>query len=277
MADPIMVYPLVASWRFFISSESLGGNRVYLESSVGLSVPSEQLPKIGDPWDIDYPNVTLKSIEVTFLNDNPNCGKQYNCSYDGVPYNQQAQIQEEKLLITVDVGGEMRAFEPKGSLWKWVGTGTIISSQNLSKRVVIANIRMYRPVKDFDDYMRTVMSCAGKLANHEFHGFPIGTVLFLGANMSEFKNRFGFRRWNAELLFAVKSCTGLISNGTANADGWTYDLREDGNSGIVDGWDRPYIPGSPNKYMYEYTNFGPLFSQQQLGDDENLFQPYPNK
>jgi len=278
MADPIMVYPLVQSWRFYTSSDSLGGTRVYLEHAAGLSagVVAEQLPKIGDAWDSNYENVTLKSIEVTFLNDNPNCGKRYTCIYDGVPYSQTPAVQEDKLLLNIDIGGEMRAFEPRGTMWKWEGTGTPIVNQNISKRVVMANIRMYRPIKSANDYMRVVMTCAGKLADHEFHGFPIGTVLFLGANLSEFKNRNGFKRWNAELLFAVKSCTGRISSGVANTDGWTYDLREDGNAGIVNGWDRP-IQGTPVKYLYEYANFGPLFSEQQLGDDEDLFQPYPSK
>jgi len=272
MTDPISVIPLVAQWSFSISDTSLGGTRAFREGTH--STPT-YLPKIGDAWDTEYTNVTLKSIETSYIEDNDNCGRKFICTYNGLPYTQQAIINTDLLPRTMDIGGEMRAWEPRGNLWKWASNGNVISNQNLSRRVVIVNYRMYRTVKDFNEYTVAMINIAGKINAQDFHGFPVGSVLFLGPNMSEFKNKIGATRWRAELLFSIKSCTGRLSSGVANADGWTYDLREDGNVGYINGWDRPVIPGSPDTYLYEYADFAPIFETSQLGQDENLYDPLP--
>jgi hypothetical protein len=281
MADPIMVYPLVSQWHFNSSVDSLSGTRVYLDGSAKSilnGITQVELPRLGDEWDDDYPNITCKSIDTTYLNDNDNCPKKFICAYDGIPYTQTAVSgNENDLPKNVSIGGENRAFEPKNNLWKWASNNDNIVHQNISKRTIVANINIVRIVKDFDEYMKTVFGIAGKINQEIFLGFPVGTVLFIGANMSEFRNKIGSKRWSAELVFQVKSVNGRINSGVDNADGWTYSLREDGKVGYIGGWDRPYIPGSPKIYLYDYAIFNPLFEGHQLGDSENMYPVIPDK
>jgi hypothetical protein len=290
MADPVMVYPLVSQWHFLVTQDSVSGVRVYLDGSAGLNVTQVELPKIGEQWDDDYQYVTCKSVDTSYLNDNDNCPKKYICAYDGVPFTQTAiSGNENDLPKTVSIGGENRAFEPKSGTWKWESDGEPISNQNLNLRTVVANISISRVVKDFDGYMQTVFKLAGRINSEKFLGFPVGTVLFVGANMSEFKNRMGSKRWMADLNFQAKSCNGRIETGVANADGWTYSVREitgtkPKTDSWINGWDRPYIPANPSgtpptikTYLFLYSSFTELFEGNQLGDDENLYQPIPSK
>jgi len=268
IGESVQVYELVEQWRFSISASSVSGTRVYLDSDASLGTSRVALPNIGDVWDLDYGNVTLKTIDVTYLNDNDNCGRKYVCNYDGLPYTQTSIVQSsDDFPRSVDVSGEFITWEPKGNIFQW-GSDDSVTKQAVFKHVATATFRIARVVKDFDDYMHDVAGKVNRVNAANFLGFPAGTVLFIGANMTEFNNRVGFKRWRADLNFVFRTVTGDLRDGY---DGWNYFLRNDTGK-----FDSIYNANDLTN-LYELIHFDTLFEGHALGDSEDLFNAFPDK
>jgi len=264
-------YALMEQWQFTITSSGATGTRVYLDTNLTLASSSkENIPKIGDSWSDDYPDIVVKSIAVTYINNAEECGKKIVCTYGPRSIEMEVSPQsEDDLLKNVTVSGEFISWEPKGSSYYWLGTDPHETvKQPIFYNISKASIQMYRVIKDFDAYMAVVMSIVNTVNIEEFLGFPAETVLFTGANCSEFKNRSGFKRWKVELLFTVRSCTGDYTDGN---DGWNFTLRED-----TGGFEKP-VTELLDAPLYNSVYFNPLFTSDPLGDDEDLFEAYPSQ
>ena len=274
VGETVQVYELTQQWRFTVSANSISGTRIYLGTNASLSTELVDLPNIGDEWSDDYPNVTLKTIDVTYINDNDNCGKRYVCSYDGTPYEQTAVIQDsDEFPRNVSVSGEFIVWEPKDNIFKW-GSDLTVADQVVFKHVATATFRIVRVVKDFDDYMYDVAKLLNKVNGDTFLGFPAGTVLFNGANMTEFRNRVGSRRWRAELTFTFRTVTGdfgIPDEGQAPRDGWNYFMRND--TGKFDS----IFNANDNSNLYSLEDFTDLFEGHALGSAEDLFNAFPDQ
>jgi len=271
---PVQVYLLTEGWNFSVSTTSISGTRVYLETDQDLvGVTKVDLPRVGSPWDDDYPNVTLKTIDKTLVANSEQCGYKHTCTYDGVPFGQEAVplAKETDVPRSVEVGGEYITWVEPGTngAWYWL-SDTAKVEQAMSRIVALANFRMYRVIKneDIDEYMVTVMGIVNKLNDKDFLGFPKEMVMFTGSSMSEFKNRTGDKRWRVELNFSVRSVT---RNFTAGNDGWNWILRIDKGT-----WDKPW-KNLPTSNIYPLGDFSTLFATHALGADENLFQVTPEK
>uniref|UniRef100_A0A6H1ZXT0 Uncharacterized protein n=1 Tax=viral metagenome TaxID=1070528 RepID=A0A6H1ZXT0_9ZZZZ len=269
IGDGIQVYSLVEQWRFFVSASSVTGTRVYLDESAALPAPATltMLPNIGDTWDDDYTNVTLKTIDISYVDNNDNCPKKYVCNYDSVPSVQTAvPLSADDLPIYVDVSGEQISWVPPKGTFEWASDNSECS-QVIFKQVSLATVRMYRVVKTFDVYMATVMALAGKVNATAWRGFYPRTVMFQGANMTQFLNRLGQKRWKAELIFCARSVTKELGDWT---DGWNFIVREENGN-----WDQPRQKVTTDR-LYASVDFTPLFEVDELGDEEDFFQAFPD-
>jgi len=270
--DPTIVYALTQNWSFTISDSGVIGTRVYLETTAAMPVASTTLPKLGSTWDSDYPFVTLKTITITYINDNDNCGRLFTCSYDGSPYTQTAEpLSSEELPKNVSVTGELVSWEPTKSSYKWLDGVAV--AQPVFVQVANAEITVTRVVKDFDAYMAQVFFCTNLCNDSELFGFPEGALMFAGADMTEFKNKMGNKRWKADLKFVARKCQGDIAAGASDPDGWgwTFQLREDTGK-----WDEPKLQPA-GKALYAVTDLTVLFETDSLGDLEDLYETVPRQ
>jgi hypothetical protein len=266
--ETLQVYPQTSQWQFSVSYDGSSGTRVYLDTDKVLTATKVPLPNIGDAWDTNNPSLTLKSITTTYIRDNPNCGRLFTCSYDGVPITQSSVlIGEDDLPKSVSIGGENWAWEPKEDTFTWRSSGDPVRKQMISKRVVLGNITIQGVVRDFDEYLGLVMEIAGGFNEQKFRGLPIGTVLFQGADFTEFRNRTNQKRWRVALNFVVRKCTG---NFTDMKDGWNFILNESTGE-----WDEPLDPAG--NVMLLNVDFTPLFSGLYSDEEETLYTAFPNQ
>lgn len=271
-ATQLEVYLLTERWGFQTGIAGLSGTRTYLDTTADLGVSKVGLPKLGDAWDSDNTNITLKNIEVNLLSDRDTCGKKYFCTYDGQPFGQTATpLSDDDVPRSVEVGGEYLTWVEPSSGSFYFKSDNVKVEQAMARQVSFSNFRMYRVISNsfIDDYMVTVMGMVNKLNDTSFVGFPSEMVMFTGANMTEFKNRIGALRWRVELNFSARSVTRNFTNGN---DGWNYILRDSTGT-----WDKPVIGIAGTEGIYPTANFKLLFNTHALGSDENLFQVIPAK
>lgn len=270
-AVPIDVYLLRERWGFHTGTTGLGGVRTYLDTTADLGVAKVPLPKMGDAWDSDNTNITLKDMDIELLSGSETCGKKYILTYDGQPYGQTAvPLSDDDVPRTVETGGEYLTWVEGGDGSFYWPSDSAKVQQAMARQVSLANFRMYRVISNsfIDDYMVVVMGMTNKLNNSSFVGFPAEMCMFTGTNMTEFKNRAGALRWRVELNFSARSVT---KDFTAAKDGWNFILRQSNGK-----WERPIIGGGPAS-IYPTANFKLLFNAHALGSDENLFQVIPAK
>lgn len=268
LGDSIDVYALVQQWSMTISAESIEGTRVYMED-VGQSMPDGSskttLPKLGDSWDSDYLNLTLKTITVTYILDNDNCPRKFVCNYNGVPFTQMAEpLSADDLPKNIEIGGEFNSWEPKLNTWKWASDDAPINKQVLNRRIALLTIRITRVIRDFDTYTELCSILINHVNDVELLGFPTETLLFNGANLYEFRNRAGQKRWKVDLQFVARFVTGNPA-----ADGWNYQLRDTDGS-----WDKA-INVATGHSTYLSASLESLFETDALGDDEDLYNQWP--
>lgn len=285
IGDSIQVYPLMENWSFNITQSGITGKRTYLECADGLTgVTAEALPTIGTKWDDDYPTCTCKSIDVTYVQNNENCGRKYVCSYDSSAFVQSEEIAADDLPINVMISGSHVAIEPFTNLdannkktndityyWNWDSDNAGVH-QSIGKMFGICNIKFTRVVDDAANYVKRCLKYVGYVNEGVFFGFTSGMVLFEGVELFQFKNKFGNTRWKAQLSFAVKNVTNNFTEYQKN--GWNYMLRKDGK-GDVTKWDKP--KDKDGKYMYSGKDFDALLNEGKLTKGENEFNKFPVK
>jgi hypothetical protein len=272
VGNPIAAYTLVSNWRFTTTASGISGTREYIESADMTSVTgatASVVPKIGDAWDTTYTAVTCKSIEIRYLGDNENCPKIYVCSYDDTPVTQTEQpVGEDDLPRSMSITGELISWEPKPGTWKWKGTG-LDCNQPIYRHVSTEEIVVTRVIKDIDDYNSHLFGAVNKTNNYTLWGFQHGSLLFVGADITEFRNRAGAKRWKVDLKFVARKVLDPIDAGS-NTWGWNTQLNEDTGK-----WDSPWFNGAT--YLYPEWDFSELFTKCPLGSDENLYQIIPKK
>ena len=257
------VYELVEGWNVTIGASGDSATRTFLETDADLPGSTKvPLPKIGDSFDDDYENLTLKTISVSIFGGNANCGKKYTCNYDSTPFMQiSALMSEDELPRSVEIGAEFIVWEPRTWSSTWETDGAPLK-QPIHRTVAHMIIKVSRIIHAFDEYTNIVAKAVQKINNDTFLSIPAGMLKFEGATYTEFKNRAGFDRWRVELTF---DCRMVTRNFAPNMDGWNFQLREDNGE-----WDKP-LP-----LLYTSTDFQELYSGN-LGDDEDLFNTIPDK
>lgn len=257
------VYELVEGWHVSIGATGNSATRVFLETDADIPGSTRvPLPKIGDSFDNDYENLTLKTIDISIFGGNPNCGKKYTCNYDSQPFLQLSyDVSEDELPGSVEIAAEYIVWEPKTNIYTYATDGKSVV-QPVQRIVAHMIIKRSRIIKSFDEYTNIVAKTVHKINNDTFLGIPAGMLKFEGATYTQFKNKAGFDRWRVELTFDCRMVTRTFA---ANQDGWQFGLRDDNGQ-----WDRLV----PNLYLE--TDFKNLYSGN-LGDDEDLFNTIPDK
>ena len=259
------VYLLTRNWGVDINaSRGNSATLTYLETDQDIPGSTRvQLPKLGDSYSDDYPDMTLKNIHYGLLNGNPNCGKLYTCTYDSEPWMQtSAETNLDLLPKSIDISADYLKFYPNIGLASWTSDGEDVVDP-LQILEAHMRIRVTRVIKNFDDYTILVFQTIKRINNATFLGIPAGMVRFEGATYNLFKSRSGADRWNVELTFDCVSRTGTFTAGT---DGWQYQLRKDTGA-----WD---TVNNMQGLTYQEADFTELFTGD-LGDDEDLFNTDP--
>lgn len=278
----IPVVQIVQSFVFEMYKDGQRGIRNYVDASVRPDATSENLPAIGSGWDDDYPDCRLRNIRVTYIDDNDNCGRKFECTYDtqdlddaqdqtnegGIPVTNDVN----KLASTIDAGAEMVTWEPYDKsadveavnpLWvptHFWGSDSEDVKQLVFKRVVTASFSVERIISDakMDDFLELSFSLQGKLNNSSFFGQPAGTCLYQGCQLQSYLSQFGIsnkKKWKGMLTFVYKSVTGTTGAGN---DGWNFILREENGE-----WDKPVMnhpPAGSDGFLYEDGDFDELMT-----------------
>lgn len=276
----VTVKALMENWSFSIKSSGTNGTRVYLEDAGGTTT----LPQIGDAWSADYPYVTLKETTITYLQNSPDCPRKFTCYYDGTNWIE-ALVSPDELPTSLEASGEFISYKPfsgYGSTFFWYNTINPPAEptkvdQMLYKNIGVITFKLQRTVKDIDDYIAKITPLLCKTNDAEFRGFPVGTVLFSGANTYQYTNKWGAWRWKSELMFVFRKIKAAQGVGQTEVemvpDSWNYILREDTGK-----FDRPvYCSGSlgqdPKTYLYQQASFEPLFAGPEDTEDELIENP----
>jgi hypothetical protein len=240
----LQVVPLTKSWTFSIDEAGQRGTRLYLEASYHPSPggTAVALPCIYDKWSTDFPLCLARNISVRHLGDNDLCGREFTVTYDSRASDfsqgqtndagQTVGANEFDFPLSADVNAEVTAWEkPNGAAatWFWSDTGDPIEGQPIFKFSCGAEIKLLRVIyaNKLDDFFKLSLEYVGKVNDDVFLGIPEGLLLYRGANLTEFRDLNGAKRWRAELVFALRVVKGdlAVTAGTQN-DGWNYILRE---------------------------------------------------
>ena len=268
---PTQGYLLVGGWKFEINADGATGTRVYLHTDEVL--PNSTLvniPKIGDSWDEDWPDVVVKSIDVGYY-ESELCGQKITVNYGPRTISFEIQGQSaDDLLKNVDVAGEALAVKSQNQVFRWEGdtSDNKYVKQDLYLTIAKGSIRMFRIIKSFNSYMRTVFERVNTVNQDNILGFPSEMLRFNGVSCQEFRDRSGFKRWRVELVFEIRSVTG---NFTAGKDGWNYVFRE-----TTGQWQKVKNE-STDEGLYKLADWDELFAGDPLGDNEDLFNAIPEQ
>ncbi len=129
--------------------------------------------------------------------------------------------------------------------WYWLSTPGEEVQQELSRIVVLGGIRIQK-IKTSDSFWSDSQSVLGKVNNVEFEDCPVGTLLFLGLEATEFWDSDDWHRYRVTYHFKFRSVTGGSGvAGQDEQDGWNYVYRAS-----TAGWDIP----SPTSLEFLYGN-----------------------
>jgi hypothetical protein len=291
MSDPIEVVPVMESWQINIEEYSVSGTRTYIEDLDGDDPLREELPRIGSSWDTtDYSNLLLVGMVITYVadyyeDDDNRCARKFVCNYSGSTNLQQADaLSQEDLPISMSVGAQITSFEPKPAdgVWKWLSDDEPVD-QVIGHREAITNITAERVLASttLNEYHRMCSDKAGKLNSTGFKigsegtfTYGRGSVIFDGADFTEYRNSHGAKRYKVSLKFTLRRVTFDDSEPADefdSKDGWCYLIRDDTGE-----WDIPYTQVGASKLpIYKFTSFSELFTMAPLGDDELSIVPMP--
>ena len=280
----VPVVQLTQNFNFEMHESGQRGTRVFVDASVRPDLSSEDLPAIGSGWSDDYSGCRLRNIRVTYIQDNDNCGRRFECVYDTQSNDDSNALTNQsgagvtndvtKLACQVDAGSDSVTWEPweepsasrfpTGTKFthKWTaapGAGQDVK-QLVFKRTITGQFSVERIIKDskFRDWLEKSWSKTGKLNDAEFFQFPAGTLLYTGCQMAKTWTQFGTstkREWKGNLIFIYKSVTG---SPTAGLDGWNWILREDTGE-----WNKPQmktVPAGQSGFLYESADFSELLT-----------------
>jgi hypothetical protein len=275
--ESLSVYKLIQEWSFTVTETGITGTRVFLENLGQLpGAETQQLPTIGTEWGPNYPEVTAKVINSTYMDDKECNGRKFVVQYNGAPAIISALVGNDDLPVSVDVGGELIAVEPWATddtgniteyLWSWDSDGGLVK-QPVFFHQGIANIRFTKVVASAEDFVKLSMTYVGHVNEGTFFSFPTGWVLYEGASLYQFKNKMGFNRWKAELHFSVRN----VTDDAGEFNGWNFVLRKDADVAEAK-WDRPVDP--KGNYLYSALDFDNLLGSMPLSDNEDYFNDFP--
>jgi len=254
-----------------VAASGTSGVRKFIQTTQTLSGTQGYLPKIGDSWDDNYIEVTLKSIDIEMID---NCGTtKYVCSYDSTPFNQYSVVQiSDDLPASIDIGGQFEVWKPVSESWKWFGTDPVeYVTQEIVKKSVTGSIKLSRVIKNLDAYNGIVASLVNKVNGGTFRGFPEETCMFTGAQETEFISRAGTKRWKSDMVFEILMCRNYTDPPDPTIYGWNNILNK--TTGL---YQRP-VEVAHLLSLYELADFDSLFSSGALGDQEDMYQSIPKQ
>jgi len=274
IGTPVEAYTMVRDWELEIAnSGGMTGVRSYIEASGMASVTGATktvVPKIGDAWSTVYSSLTCKRIRIKYLTDNDNCPRTFVCYYDDIQNIQLGEtVGKDDLPRTITTTGELVSWEPSNNKWQWLSDNKECQ-QPLFRFCCTQEIIVTRTIKDMDKFNGYVWDCINHTNDTEIWGFPQGSVLFEGADFTEFRNRGGNKRWKVDLKFLARKVSGSIAVGSADW-GWNTTMRDDTGE-----WDTGNLAATGEK-LYSTKVFDNLFDSCGLGSDETLYQVMPEQ
>lgn len=248
---PIQVCEMVNGYKLVLNEDGHSGTRRYVDASYLPDEDSQELPDIGDSWDDNYPNLRLTNIDITYLNNDDNCPRIYDCSYASKPDSSSIFADEEDFPTSISAGFEFISVKATTGKWKWNSDSAAVADTTMIyKNTSTFNIAMRRTIKDLKEFMTTQIAICGKLNSEVFYGFPIGQVMYMGCDAEETRTPYlNSRRWNITLNFAVRR---VPYTGESDGKGFNWIWREDKN--IFD------APKNGTSGIYEYASFKKLLS-----------------
>lgn len=264
MPDPIVspqVYELTEQWNVtWDYNGSMTGTRVFLETDADLDVSKVPLPIIGEFFDINYRNITLKNISVTLVSGSKDCGRKYVCSYDANPYLQGTGVLPlSELPIMSEVAGEVVSYVPDDGIWVWKSDGEDIKDLPFYYIASHNMLSITRVCSDFDVYNKLCESMVNQVNLLKFREYEKETVMFNGCNLTPFYNKTGKLRWKADLKFTTRIIT---KDPVPGNDGWNWIIRDSTGD-----FDKPHVTGNPAQFIYDLIDFTPLFTSDALVDE----------
>lgn len=246
----IQGYKLIEGWNKVTTQTGTTASKVYLVGVTLTDVDLEDIPNVGDPWSSasSDASLTCKSISITYLPDCSTATK-YTCNFDTTPFiAYSTPISLDACSKSCSVGMEVTSWEPTSSSWKWEEDDKNVA-QPLFRLACISNVTIEKVVNNFNNYMKTCMTVAGKVNSGSYLGQPKGCVLFMGADMNEFIDSSGVRRWKAQLHFAIKNITSDYNTG----EEWQKVLNAKTGK-----WGQPTLGAGTNTYLYDTDSFSSL-------------------
>lgn len=218
----------------------------------------DDLPELGDRYN-DTPSSPYYNVRVvrrvqSNFGGHPNKHLweiTYNSDVDNAVQQAEGAPDISELPKTVRVSGEIMSIEAEDSGFKW-SSGEAID-QPVPKHIGSATISVTKrisfcPLLTIAKYAGHVNSGTMRIGNDDC---PAGTVLFEGADLTEYFNEEGQRRWKMECHFSVKYITEGVKD-SAYA-GWLYLYNK--KTGLFE-----LVTDGSGRYLYPSANIQVLLA-----------------
>lgn len=258
----ISVVGVVSSWEVVQNVDSWTGTREYVDAAVLPAITPEDLPEIGDSWDLTWIGLRVNSIRMFYLGDDPTCGKKYTVNYSTLPIESDTSTDYP---TTIELSADYQTYSDSKeeytgtNHWVWPD-GKRASELKFRKREITSTIVVHRFVYDsnLNDFMAASTACSGlvNVAATDINDINvgIGQALYLGSSASETRTESGSKKWLVQLKFAVKAVS--LTAGTApsltSGYGWNYVYRPAKNT-----YEKVTFGGDP---LYNSTSFAALYT-----------------
>ena len=233
MGTPTQVVPLMAEWNFDYGIDTWAGTKKFIDATVRPDKTPQDLPQIGDSWNIGFPQVLCKNINIKYLGDKDTCGMVYICSYDSQPTdnsqnNANNNIGEDDPPQSIDISCNFETYsgDEIKDKWKWTSDSTMANNIIINKIEVNMSFNVRRKVKydQLHSFINATKGLLGKVNADVFFGLQIGSCLYMGATADEVHSQSGKYFW-ITFKFQVKSIPSDDNNPPANYYGWNYIYR----------------------------------------------------
>jgi hypothetical protein len=243
--------------NFEVVESALGvtATRVFVTDANG---PFSSIPSIGELL-LGYNKTVVESRTKTKFGGHPNLDQwtiRYSTNPAINPDNEESVPNTDSLPISVHIGGEFISIEGADSGFKWYSSGTAVD-EIIPRKIGTGSFTVTKRLDSLNMY--EIFNYAGKINSKPiyFHGstFPIGTVLFEGADVSEYKNDEGMQRYKIDYSFNVK----VVPLSGSDVGGWQYLYN---SKATPPKFDLVYAEGPI--YLYSTANLNLLIARQEV-------------
>lgn len=263
MPTTISVVLITANNNVNINKDGSSATRIYVNAAILPDKTPTFLPEISDSYADDWTELRVISVIQTYIDNDPNCGLQYEVQYSSVVDDTPDTYEERQIPRTIDMSSEYQTYRKTGiedgKWFVWDSDDEPCNDFILKKREVISNFTVHRRIyaDSIQTWTKVLADRVGLVNSSEFYRVPQGSCMFLGASMTQYLDNKGRERWRASMKFSMK----VVDDNWELSDAWLKVWRPEKNT-----YEKPTCDG---RELYEKVDFNVLITKDYASQIED--------